>query len=52
MNENDRSGYGGRTWDWVVRGGGNEKGRTRIEMAELGMVVEHGMTGYPYSLNK
>jgi hypothetical protein len=28
-NGNDRSGYGGRTWEWAVRGGRNGKGRTR-----------------------
>jgi hypothetical protein len=34
-----------------MRGGGNGKDRTRMGMAKLRIVLEHGMTGYPYSLN-
>jgi hypothetical protein len=33
-NENDKSGYSGRTWEWVVREGGMRK-------AELGIGMSH-----------
>jgi hypothetical protein len=46
-NENNRSGYGGRTWEWDARGGGMGKAEQGIGMAELRMVAEQGMVGYP-----
>jgi hypothetical protein len=42
----------GKTWEWAV--GEERMGKTEqgMRMAEQGMVLEHGMAGYSYSLSK